>query len=453
MKKQLLLAVSAGLLGICLANSALAAEAILTDNATVAVTRPAGSSRMPASNLRVVGPLGSRAEQNTFLKFDLVTLPTGTAGTNIAKATLVLYAQTVARAGSFDVVAVTGAWSEATITSANVPERAEVEAADVDVTKNDYITVDLTGLIRDWLNGVITNDGIALIPNGTSVNVLLKSKESTTTAHPPQLLITTVATGPVGATGATGIIGPTGATGATGSLGATGVTGSTGATGLIGPTGATGATGSLGATGVTGSTGSTGTTGSTGSTGTTGSTGAIGATGSAGATGPTGTTGATGSTGSTGATGATGVTGATGSGGDIADFFALMPPDNASTVAVGSDVSFPQDGPISGAGITRTGPSSFNLSNIGTYQVTFQVSVAEAGQLIVTLNGADLAYTVVGRATGTSQIFETCLITTTTINSLLTIRNPAGNSTALTIMPLAGGTRPASAHLVIVQLK
>ena len=417
MKKQLLLAVSAGLLGICLANSALAAEAILTDNATVAVTRPAGSSRMPASNLRVVGPLGSRAEQNTFLKFDLVTLPTGTAGTNIAKATLVLYAQTVARAGSFDVVAVTGAWSEATITSANVPERAEVEAADVDVTKNDYITVDLTGLIRDWLNGVITNDGIALIPNGTSVNVLLKSKESTTTAHPPQLLITTVETGPVGATGATGLIGPTGATGATGSLGATGVTGSTG------------------------------------STGTTGSTGAIGATGSAGATGPTGTTGATGSTGSTGATGATGVTGATGSGGDIADFFALMPPDNASTVAVGSDVSFPQDGPISGAGITRTGPSSFNLSNIGTYQVTFQVSVAEAGQLIVTLNGADLAYTVVGRATGTSQIFETCLITTTTINSLLTIRNPAGNSTALTIMPLAGGTRPASAHLVIVQLK
>ena len=106
-----------------------------------------------------------------------------------------------------------------------------------------------------------------------------------------------------------------------------------------------------------------------------------------------------------------------------------MPPDNAATVAVGADVSFPQDGPTSGGGIFGTGPTSFNLTAIGTYQITFQVSVSEAGQLILTLNGSDLAYTVVGRATGTSQIVETCLVTTTTVNSILTVRNPAGNST------------------------
>ena len=39
------------------------------------------------------------------------------------------------------------------------------------------------------------------------------------------------------------------------------------------------------------------------------------------------------------------------------------------------DVSFPQDGPNSGAGITRTGPSSFNLADIGSYQVLFNVGV------------------------------------------------------------------------------
>jgi len=33
-----------------------------------------------------------------------------------------------------------------------------------------------------------------------------------------------------------------------------------------------------------------------------------------------------------------------------ADFYALMPPDNAATVAPGTDVSFPQDGPNSGTG-------------------------------------------------------------------------------------------------------
>jgi len=129
-----------------------------------------------------------------------------------------------------------------------------------------------------------------------------------------------------------------------------------------------------------------------------------------------------------------------------------MPPDNAVTVAVGSDVDFPEDGPTSGATITRLTASSFSLGSIGTYQVLFQVSVDEAGQLILTLNGADLAYTVVGRATGTSQIVSMALVTTTVVNSILTVRNPVGNPTALTITPLAGGTRPVSAHLVITQI-
>ena len=129
-----------------------------------------------------------------------------------------------------------------------------------------------------------------------------------------------------------------------------------------------------------------------------------------------------------------------------------MPSDNADTVAAGEDVDFPQDGPSSGTTITRLGPSSFNLGDIGTYQVLFQVSVDEPGQLILTLNGADLAYTVAGRATGTSQIVGMALVTTTAVNSVLTVRNPEGTAAALTITPLAGGTRPVSAHLVILQL-
>ena len=137
----------------------------------------------------------------------------------------------------------------------------------------------------------------------------------------------------------------------------------------------------------------------------------------------------------------------------FADFFALMPPDNAATVAPGTDVSFPQDGPNSGSGIARSGPDSFNLAEIGTYQVLFQVSVTEAGQLILTLNGEDLAYTVAGRATGTSQIVGMAIVETTVINSVLTVRNPEGTAEALTITPLAGGTRPVSAHLVITRIQ
>lgn len=137
---------------------------------------------------------------------------------------------------------------------------------------------------------------------------------------------------------------------------------------------------------------------------------------------------------------------------NYADFYALMPSDNSDTVAPGTDVDFPQDGPNSGAGISRLSASSFNLSDIGIYQVMFQVSVTEAGQLELSLNGDEVDYTVVGRATGSSQIVGLFIIETTVINSVLTVRNPSGNPAALTITPLAGGATPVSAHLIITQI-
>ena len=56
----------------------------------------------------------------------------------------------------------------------------------------------------------------------------------------------------------------------------------------------------------------------------------------------------------------------------------------AATVAPGKDVSFPRNGSSNSLDIIRTGPSSFNLTQIGTYQIFFQVGVTEAGQLLLT---------------------------------------------------------------------
>jgi hypothetical protein len=128
-----------------------------------------------------------------------------------------------------------------------------------------------------------------------------------------------------------------------------------------------------------------------------------------------------------------------------------MPGDNAATVAAGTPVSFPQNGPTLGAGIARLTGTTFNLVNVGVYLVSFQVSVSEAGQLVIALNGVEQAYTVVGRATGTSQISQSCLIAVVTPNSVLSVNNPAGEAAALTITPLAGGTSPVSAHLMITR--
>lgn len=80
-------------------------------------------------------------------------------------------------------------------------------------------------------------------------------------------------------------------------------------------------------------------------------------------------TGPTGPQGLEGIQGETGPTGSSGTALSYADFYALMPPDNSATVAPGTDVSFSQDGPNSGVTITRTVASTFNLSDIGTYEM------------------------------------------------------------------------------------
>ena len=234
--------------------------------------------------------------------------------------------------------------------------------------------------------------------------------------------------------------------------------------------GATGAAGNNGSNGANGNTGDTGTTGASGVAGTPGANGLntlvaivaepVGSNCTYGGTEVTSGIDSNGNgildsgevtstryicNGATGAAGANAII-------NYAEFYALMPGDNSGTVAVGADVEFPQDGPAFGGKIVRTGTSAFTLQAIGTYQIMFQVSVDEAGQLELTLNGAVLPYTVTGRATGTSQIVGISLVQTSAINSTLTVRNPAGNSTALTITPLAGGASAVSADLVITQL-
>jgi hypothetical protein len=130
-----------------------------------------------------------------------------------------------------------------------------------------------------------------------------------------------------------------------------------------------------------------------------------------------------------------------------------MPGDNSSTIGVGTAIEFPQGTP--GIGITRLGGVSsteFVLANIGSYFVNFQASVDEPGQLMIRLDGVEIADSVVGRALGTSQMVGISIITTSSPGSVIEIINPSGNSTALTMTPIAGGTHSVSAHLTILRL-
>jgi hypothetical protein len=132
-------------------------------------------------------------------------------------------------------------------------------------------------------------------------------------------------------------------------------------------------------------------------------------------------------------------------------FYALMPGDNSATIAAGTAVDFPHDGALSG--ITRSTSSSFTLPAVGTYEVFWQVSISEAGQLDLWLDGVEQFTSVAGRAAATSQITNHVLLMTTTVNSLLTVRNPSGSPVVLTVTPSAGGAQPVSATLLIKQIR
>ena len=71
---------------------------------------------------------------------------------------------------------------------------------------------------------------------------------------------------------------------------------------------------------------------------------------------------------------------------------------------------------------------------------------------MLTQNGVEIPSTVYGRATGTSEISGQATLAVAA-GDILTLRNPTGNSTALTFTPLAGGTHPdVSASITIEQL-
>jgi hypothetical protein len=155
-----------------------------------------------------------------------------------------------------------------------------------------------------------------------------------------------------------------------------------------------------------------------------------------------------GSTGATGAAGATGATGATGGALSFASFYQA----GLQTIAINAPVSFSTDGPSSGADITRTGATTFNLVTPGIYEVNWQVTADEPGQLTLWVGGVRVPETNVARATGTSQLVGSMFIQTTLANQSLTVVNDASPA-ALTLSSQAGsGTQTQYATLTIKRI-
>ncbi|MFY7734567.1 MAG: hypothetical protein ACOVSR_13860 [Bacteroidia bacterium] len=131
--------------------------------------------------------------------------------------------------------------------------------------------------------------------------------------------------------------------------------------------------------------------------------------------------------------------------------------DYAATVAVKTSVgtgrvNFPRNGPA--IGITRLDNTSFTLPSIGTYEIIFHVNTTEPGQLQLELNNVDLPETVavnMNPTAGGHPIMGNFFITTTSINSILAVINPIGNTPALTITPANGANTHANTQSITIK--
>jgi hypothetical protein len=197
--------------------------------------------------------------------------------------------------------------------------------------------------------------------------------------------------------------------------------------------------------------------GTKGPAGPMGQAGPAGLQGEIGPQGPVGPMGPSGKDGSQGPVGPKGEPGAPGISGGVAafsEFYSAMPPNGAVVVSEGNAIEFVEDGPTNKI-IVRTAADTFLLPNIGTYEVTWVVSVSGAGQLALALDSGEgfmpQASTVVGRDTFLTQIVGICLISTEVANTLLQVINHASLN-PMRITPFAGGTQPVTARLVIKQI-
>ena len=193
------------------------------------------NSALPSNNFGNLPTLNVGGTYSSLMQFDFSSLPAGTTGGSVAKATLYLWINKVGTVGAIDIRTVTRAWGEASVTQATQPTIGGV-AYTVPVTSaGNYIAVDVTTDVKNWIDYPSTALGFALSASTSapSTSVFIDSKENIATGHVAYLDIALV--GQPGPQGSQGNPGPTGPMGPTGPSGPGGPTGPVGPQGKPGP--------------------------------------------------------------------------------------------------------------------------------------------------------------------------------------------------------------------------
>src|SRR5438132_546689 len=115
------------------------------------------------------------SSSNVYLKFKLSsTLPSGTPGSSVSRATIKLYIGAIKAPGTLDVYQLDSNWSETTVASAP-PSLGGILQAGVPIQsdqKEKFLVIDVTAAVQQWLGadglgtGGAPNYGVALVARG-----------------------------------------------------------------------------------------------------------------------------------------------------------------------------------------------------------------------------------------------------------------------------------------------
>jgi len=252
-----------GLLGLVVcASMARGLDLPLTDDTYIQENSNKIYGKKPTLN---IASSEAKKRSDVLLRFDLTALPAGTTAADVEQANLVLFIgkiSTATNSNAVDLYRVTEDWGESQTTWPGPAVAPTPEVANIRTHEPlQFVRVNITTLVKDWINNALENHGVKLVsnlqpPTFDTLKAQYDSKENSKTSHLPRLEVTLA-----------GVQGPPGPAGPQGPLGATGPAGPQGAQGPAGPTGAQGPQGPAGPNGPTGATGPQGPAGPTGPAG------------------------------------------------------------------------------------------------------------------------------------------------------------------------------------------